>query len=148
MLPEGFITISIDQRDPLGYYSIGPRATIVYPFNIPLLGYNAITMTMVNSNAQDFSLRVWFSTSPLDGVIDFNDNSLNPYYLTRRAREMVIWDELVIPPPTPIVPVPFGTPQPCNPHYKMLSLPSSPTYYINIENMQNLMNAYRLTFTY
>ena len=136
MLPEGFNLIQPSNRDPDGYYSILPRMTTVFLFNIPFLCYQEISWALVNQNAQDFSMRLWISTNPLDGLVDFKDDSLNPCYMNRAARTIKIWDELVI--------------NPDRPYYdkdKRAALSSIPSYYMNIQNLQNQPNAYRLSFS-
>ena len=136
MLPEDYTLIPPPNRDPDGYYSILPRMTTVFPFYIPLLCYNEISWALVNQNAQDFSMRLWISTSPLDGLVDFKNEALNPAYMNRAAMTIKIWDDFVINPDRP-----YYDPD------RRAALPSALTYYLNVQNLQNQPNAYRISFS-
>ena len=135
MLPEGYTLITSNQRQEDGYYSIWGRMTLVFSFTIPILGFTEISWALINQTSQDLSIRAWISSTPLDNLIKFNDESLNPAYPNRASRTIRIWDEFLIPPD-----LPYYEPD------KRYALSSANTYYVNILNLQNIPNAFRLSF--
>jgi hypothetical protein len=122
--------------DPLsrttdGYYSIPGALTHVFAFSIAALTSTTISIVQTLEYVQDFSLKVWFSTQPLDGILFQQFDNLNPLYpLKHAARLITLWDQNL--------PSLSGV---------ALAFALDPTlmYYINIQNAQGSTNAYRLS---
>ncbi len=131
MLPEGTFIIEIEDRDPDEYYMIYPGQTIIFPFKIPMFSSQTIQHLHVLENSQDWSLACWFSEKPLDRMLFERIDNWNEHKLQRIIREFEIWDELVAEPP----------------HTKV-ALNSHQTYYVNIRNLQNKANTFKLSFSF
>jgi hypothetical protein len=122
--------------DPLsrttdGYYSIPGALTHVFAFSIAALTSTTISIVQTLEYVQDFSLKVWFSTQPLDGILFQQFDNLNPLYpLKHAARLITLWDQNL--PSLSGVALAFA-------------LDPTLVYYINIQNAQGSTNAYRLS---
>jgi hypothetical protein len=121
--------------DPLsrtkdGYYAIPGALTHVFSFSIAALTSTTISVVQTSEHVQDFSLKVWFSSQPLDNVLFQQFDNLNPLYpLKHAARLITLWDQN-LPDLTGVA--------------LALALNPLSVYYINIQNAQGSANAYRL----
>lgn len=114
-----------EERDPYGQYSIQNGYTHVLPFTIPLLGRVEFILAHILPNSQDFSLDMWITTKPLDGlVLQVGFGHFKPL---RRADKYVIYDQ-------------FLKTDKDDPR---LFLESGKTYYMNVKDLQNRKNAYQ-----
>ena len=127
-MPPGTTILSPEDRDYDGYYHILPGHTHIFKFIVPSFGLNKIGVAHVMSGTQDWSLDCWISSSPLDGVQFSKNADMNHFGIPRVMKEFEIWDEKV---------APEGT----------LTLPSNRIFYINVKNLQNRDNTYKLVFS-
>lgn len=121
--------ISLDQRDSYGQYRILPGHTNVFEFSIPMLGSLEIRIAHIFPNSQDFSIDLWISERPLDGLV--LEQGFGHHAANRRADKFEIFDILLK----------------ANDEDRRLFLDSSKTYYMNVKNLQNKANAYELDFS-
>ena len=117
-----------DQRDSFGQYSISAGATHVFPFNVPMLGCLKISTAHIFPNSQDFSIDMWVTSQPLDGIAMYY--GINHTKASRRTTEYLVYDQLLMTDETD----------------ERLFLASNQTFYVNVKNLQNRINAYELTF--
>jgi hypothetical protein len=119
---------AVDQRDPYGQYAILPGHTHVFELRVPMFGSVELTVAHILPNSQDFSIDVWISEEPLDGLV------LNPGFghhrAKRRADKFMIHDSFLK----------------VDREDDRLFLDSHKTYYVNVKNLQNRKNAYQLDF--
>lgn len=130
MLPEGTQIIPIADRDPDHYYMIMPGQTLVFPFKIPMLGSHTIEHVHVLDEAQDWTISCWFSEKPLDNVLFERVDHWNEHKLGRVTRKFELWDELVL-----------------SEDDTRIGLSAFPVYYVNIRNLQNRINTFKLVFS-
>ena len=128
-LPNGVFLIDENNYDPDGLYRMGPGHTFIFKFRVKPFDKTQIHLSHKMDNSQDMTVDVWFSKKPLEPALFVNDPSLNHFKLIRRRRTIEIWDELIF----------VGEPD------KIL-LPGNVDYYLNIKNLQNSDNGFRLTF--
>jgi hypothetical protein len=93
-----------------------------------MFGGVKVSCAHILPNTQDFSLVMWISEKPLDGIVlEHGFGRLRPI---RRTTECDIYDAFLRQ----------------NDEDERNFLNSSPTYYLNVKNLQNSKNAYQLTF--
>lgn len=120
-------TIQPEERDAWGQYPILPGHTHIFPFNIPLLGGVKISCAHILPNTQDFSLLMWLTEKPLDGIVlEQGFGRLRPI---RRTTECDIYDAFLKQDDADL----------------RNFLNSASPYYLNVKNLQNSRNAYQLT---
>jgi len=119
---------SEEQRDSFGQYSIGPGATHIFEFKVPFLSGLVVTSAHILPNSQDFSLDMWISQQPLDGLL--LREGFGHFKLIRRSVQHTIYDELLKSGDTDV----------------REFLASNTSCYLNVKNLQNRQNAYQLTF--
>lgn len=117
---------SPNQRDTFGQYEILPGHVHVFSFSIPLLGSIDIEAAHILPNSQDFSIDLWISSDPLDGLLLGQD--IGHFALIRRQTQFQIYDEFLK----------------TGDEDQRLFLSSGRTFFINIKNLQNRKNAYEL----
>lgn len=120
-----------EQRDEGGYYILPAGVTHVFPFRIPFLGSLKVEVAHLLPNSQDWSVDVWFSERPLDGLLFRTDASLVHFNPTRRLTGPLVYDELL---------------RTGNDDIRTF-LPSSADFYVNVKNLQNKQNTYMLRFS-
>lgn len=117
-----------EQRDSFGQYQILPGHVHVFAFAPPMLGGIKLTIAHIMPNSQDFSIDLWISERPLDGLVlreGFGHLKAN-----RRADVYEIYDLFMR----------------HDDEDERLFLESHRSYYLNAKNLQNRINAYELTF--
>jgi hypothetical protein len=129
MLPDGVSLFQNDERDEDGYYQLLPDHRHVFEFTVPAGGLAGIQMIHHLTTAQDSTLVVWFSTDPLDGVLFRGQCDLENFRMSRAQRTIVFYDAWT------------------NELEDVLTLPSERTYYLNVANLQNRINGYKLTIS-
>jgi hypothetical protein len=120
-----------EARDEGGFYFLPAGMTHVFPFRVPFLSSIKVEIAHLLPNSQDWSIDVWFSTKPLDGLLFARDASLSHFNPTRRLTGVEIYDELLR----------------ASREDDRAFQPSSADLYINVKNLQNKQNTYRLVFT-
>ena len=125
-LPEGVILFKEEDRDYDGLYVILAGMTHVHECQIPLLGSLKITVKHIGEGEQDFSIRMWIGSEPLNDVL--LKYQLGEPALNKIENEYVIYDALN---------APEGA----------WKLPSNKPIYLNLLNRQNSTNGYMLVFT-
>jgi hypothetical protein len=114
-----------EDRDNWGQYQILSGQTHVFAFTVPINGTVNIGVSHILPNSQDYSLDVWISEEPLDGLV--LQNGFGHYKPTRRLREFLINDMFTE----------------MRGDDKMFLIPAR-TYYVNVKNLQNRVNGYEL----
>lgn len=115
-----------EDRDSFGQYEIPPNNIHIFSFAVPMFGSVTLQTSHILPNSQDFSIDLWISSEPLDGLV--LRSGLGHYALIRRQREIIIYDELLK----------------SNDEDSRFFLPSETTFFINMKNLQNRKNAYEL----
>lgn len=123
------ITFEPNDRDPDGMYAIPSGTVHVFPFQVPVMGQQLITMRHHFPSAQDWSISAWFTKKPLDGTLFPNLDNWDDFRMSTDDREYPIWAE--------------GSPEESE-----VYLPPLTTYYLNVKNLQNRDNGYILTFSF
>ena len=119
-------TIEPDQRDSFGQYMIQPNTVTIFPFSIPLLQGLKLSAVHIYPNSQDFSIDMWITSQPLDGLQLFH--GFNHFKPSRRTTEFLIFDSFLKK----------------DQYDHRLFLPSGQTFYLNVKNLQNRINAFQL----
>ena len=112
-------------RDNWGQYQILSGQTHVFEFQVPINGSVTVGVAHILPNSQDYSLDVWVSEEPLDGLV--LQQGFGHYKPIRRVREFQIYDMFTE----------------MRGDDKMFLIPAR-TYYVNVKNLQNRMNGYEL----
>lgn len=128
-LPMGTYLIEGEYIDPDGLYQIGPGNTFIFKFRVEPFGKTTINLSHKLNNTQDMTLNAWFSKKPLVEPLFSGNPALNNFKLVRRRQTFEFWDELVY----------------AGDDTKIL-LDAGRDYYINIKNLQNSNNGFKLTF--
>ena len=126
-LPEN--TFIIYDKHPDGYYQMSQGSTLIFEFKIPPGGEVKIDILMTKPDTQDLSIRGYFSQFPSGQSINLTDPNLRWFSFPRIQRTIVLKDVLFVKPGF-------------NPNY---AYPAG-TYYINVQNLVNMYNSFRLQF--
>lgn len=126
--------VKIDERVEGGWYTIEHDQNIAFEANLPSGGEIMFTVLHTDLDAQDWSLRLWFSDSPGGGelfsfgspVLFGGDGNIN---VPRRATTICIQ----------------ALDAPTNKYSTPFRLPPG-TYWVNVENLENDVNGFRLVF--
>lgn len=144
-LPEYFQKLTIyqeDNRQQDGFYAMYPACENSHMFTIPSGGFIKINIVNTEPNTQDMSMRGWFSETPMGQMLfTLDDARLIPFNVPK----MYSFDNINIPTPGLLVYIYDSN----NPEYndKVHRLDATKNYYINIQNIQNKRNSYRLLFS-
>lgn len=128
-LPQNVTYIPYSDFSSDGYYSLLPGETKIFPWEVKPSEQTIITMVQSDSNTQDHSLQAWLSTRPLDDVMFWNISYMNYIDVKRTDTTVAIYDSSL---KKPLV----------------LSAPAKTSYYLNIKNMSNEPNGFRLIFSF
>lgn len=125
MLPEEVSIITEEQRDWDDTYRVDAGRTYCFEFRFAPGEIMEIDVIHTRAQAQDLSLRCWFSEKPY-GQQEFPFvDSMDVFYPSRQLRKILI-----------------GAPQ-TDAIYKM---PASKTNYMMVQNAQNSENFFKLAF--
>lgn len=127
MLPEGVSIVKIDERDWDDLYVIGSGRTYCFQFIIPWGQRMRLGGVHTKPTAQDLSLRCWLSLNPYGAQYFPDQDNMDVFPLTRalQLREVGATDsgaEFVMPADTIV--------------------------YLNVQNIQNSENIFKLIFEY
>lgn len=117
------------QRDSYGQYQILAGHTHVFEFQVPMFGSLNLKIAHLMPNSQDFSLDFWVSDQPLDGLQ--LERGFGHFRAKRRADQFTIHDSYLR----------------AGEDDERMFLDSHKTYYVNVKNLQNRVNAYELDFS-
>lgn len=120
-------------RDQDGLYRIESGNVHIFPFQIPFMGEQVITMEQMMPGSQDWSINVWFTYQPYDGTIFRNIDNWDDFRMSPVSTTFSVWDEGV---------------EPSLIQDGSQTLAPGVTYYLNIRNLQNQTNGYRLLFSF
>ena len=114
-------------RDLDGLYPIDPNNLQLFPFTVPYLGLQQITLQHNFPNSEDWSISVTF-TNDRDEPIDVFGNGMFEAKLDRGQQIIQLWGE-------------GGGPE------GAIELDPTQNYILKVFNMQNKANGYLLTFS-
>jgi hypothetical protein len=123
-----YLTILPAERDNYGQYAIAAGQTTIFPFAIPMFGSLQLTIAHLLPSSQDFSIDIWISDAPLDGLL--LRDGFGHIKANRRAEHYTIYDAFLK----------RGDDD------DRLFLPSGKSYYLNVKNLQNRHNTFQLDF--
>ena len=120
--------IKPEERDSYGQYRILPGHTNIFEFSVPMFGSLEVKIAHILPNSQDFSIDCWISETPLDGLV--LGQGFGHHKAHRRADKFEFYDSYLR----------------ADEDDPRLFLDSFRTYYMNVKNLQNRINAYELDF--
>lgn len=123
------VTFKPEDRDQDGLYAIPPGTIHIFPFEVPFMGQQLITMRHYMPGSQDWSITAWFTKKPLDGTLFPNLDNWDDFRLATVDREYPIWAA--------------GSDAESE-----VYLEPGHTYYLNLRNLQNRPNGYFLNFSF
>lgn len=112
--------IIIDDLDEDGYYEITPETILCFPFMIEENTELKVLLTHTALYSQDNSLRCWFSSTP-NGQMLFKNDDVDVFPMRRNTSCFIFGDNHLI----------------INPNK---------TYYVNVQNLQNSNNIFKINF--
>lgn len=131
VLPQNVTYVPYSDFSSDGYYSLLPGETKIFPWEVEPGGHTDITLVHTNLNTQDHSVQAWLSHEPLDYVMFPHVNYMNWLDVQRTGTIIEIYDSSSV--------AAKG---------KMFKARTETAYYLNVKNMTNEPNNFRVLFSY
>ena len=115
-----------DMRRPHGYYDIPQGFTHIYPFEVDVNNPLTISIVLRNIDTQDEALCCWISTQPLEYTMFPRVRYMSPLTVLRTVNQFTLYDSTM--------------------NEGLLRVEPNTTYFLNVQNRQNMHNQYGLMF--
>lgn len=112
-----------------GYYDLKPGETLVFPWQVKPESYTETTITQTNLSAQDHTVQAWLSRKPVDDVMFYPMvNYMTNLVASRNGTVIDVYDT--------------------NDKNHLLKAQSGKQYFLNVKNLANEHNSFKLTFSW